>query len=61
MTCDDLPNENRAFLEPLAMNVWQTRREGALIGCLYTLCVIGMIYVAFFRVRANVYRFSALL
>ena len=49
MNRDDLPDEDRAFLDALARKIWQARREGALVGCLYTLCVVGMLYVALFE------------
>jgi len=49
MTPAEFTNEDRALLDALARKVWQARREGALGGCLDTLCVVGMLYVAFFE------------
>jgi hypothetical protein len=49
MNRNDLPDEDRAFLDSLARKVWQARREGPLIGCLYTFCMVGMLYVALFH------------
>lgn len=40
-------DEEQAFLIRLATKICQARREGALIGSLYTLCAISMLYVAF--------------
>jgi hypothetical protein len=37
------------FLASITMQVWRARREGALMGSLYTLSVIGMLYVALFE------------
>ena len=33
----DLNSEERTFLELIAVNVWQARRQGALIGAAYVL------------------------
>jgi len=35
----DLNSEERTFLELIAMNVWQARRQGAVIGAGYVLGV----------------------
>ncbi len=41
----DLSSEERTFLELIARNVWQARREGAIVGCLYTLGIVGLSYL----------------
>ncbi len=44
MNRKDLTNEEKSFLELIARNVWQARREGAIVGCLYTLGIVGLSY-----------------
>jgi len=46
----DLTSEDRTFLELIAKNVWQARREGTVVGTLYTLGVLGCIYLAVFQI-----------
>ncbi len=41
----DLSSEEKTFLELIARNVWQARREGAIVGCLYTLGIVGLSYL----------------
>ena len=41
----ELSNEEKTFLELIAKNVWQARREGAIVGCLYTLGIVGLSYL----------------
>ncbi len=43
----DLSSEEKTFLELIARNVWQARREGAIVGCLYTLGIVGFSYLIF--------------
>ena len=47
MNRKDLSNEETTFLELIARNVWQARREGAIVGCLYTLGIVGLSYLVF--------------
>ena len=46
----DLSSEEKTFLELIARNVWQARREGAIVGCLYTLGILGCFYLAVFQI-----------
>jgi len=46
----DLSSEDRTFLELIAKNVWQARREGVVVGTLYTLGVLGCGYLAVFQI-----------
>ena len=41
----DLSNEEKSFLELIARNLWQARREGAIVGCLYTVGIVGLTYL----------------
>ncbi len=41
----DLSNEEKTFLELIARNLWHARREGAIVGCLYTLGIVGLSYL----------------
>ena len=41
----ELSSEERTFLELIGRNVWQARREGAIVGCLYTLGIVGLSYL----------------
>ena len=41
----DLSNEEKTFLELIARNVWQAWREGAFVGCVYTLGIAGLSYL----------------
>ncbi len=41
----DLNSEERTFLELIAMNVWQARRQGAIIGAAYVLGVGLLAYL----------------
>ncbi len=45
MNRKDLSSEEKTFLELIARNVWQARREGAIVGCLYTLGIVGLSYL----------------
>jgi hypothetical protein len=56
---ESLTNEGRAFLNSLTRKVWQARREGALISCRYTLCIVCMLYVTLFH-SGPTHPFSAL-
>ena len=38
-------SEERTFLELIAMNVWQARRQGAIIGAAYVLGVGLLLYL----------------
>ena len=38
----EVSSEEKTFLELIARNVWQARREGAIVGCLYTLGIVGL-------------------
>ena len=40
----DLDSEERTFLELITMNVWQARRQGAIIGASYVLGVGLLLY-----------------
>jgi len=37
MKQSDLDQEEKVFLQLIARNVWKARREGAIVGCLYTV------------------------
>ncbi len=37
----DLNSEERTFLELIAMNVWQARRQGAIAGAAYVKSLVG--------------------
>ena len=41
----DLNSEERTFLELIAMNVWQARRQGAIVGAAYVLGVGLLLYL----------------
>jgi len=41
----DLNSEERTFLELIAMNVWQARRQGATVGAAYVLGVGLLLYL----------------
>ena len=41
----ELSIEEKTFLELTARNVWHARREGAIVGCLYTLGIVGLSYL----------------
>jgi len=41
----DLNSEERTFLELIAMNVWQARRQGAIIGAAYVLGLGFLLYL----------------
>ena len=41
----DLNSEERTFLELISMNVWQARRQGAIIGAAYVLGVGLLAYL----------------
>ncbi len=41
----DLNSEERTFLELIAMNVWQARRQGAIAGAAYVLGVELLLYL----------------
>ena len=41
----NLSSEVKTFLELIGRNVWQARREGAIVGCLYTLGIVGLSYL----------------
>ena len=41
----DLNSEERTFLELIAMNVWQARRQGAFAGAAYVLGVGLLLYL----------------
>ena len=45
MNRKDLSSEERTFLELIARNVWEARREGAVVGSLYTLGIVGLSYL----------------
>ncbi len=45
MKQSDIDDEERTFLELIGHNVWQARREGAIVGCLYTLGIVGLSYL----------------
>ncbi len=36
----DLNSDERTFLELIAMNVWQARRQGTIIGAAYVLGIV---------------------
>ena len=38
-------SKERTFLELIAMNVWQARRQGAIIGAAYVLVVGFLLYL----------------
>ena len=42
----ELSNDEKNFLRLLARNIWIARREGAIVGCLYTLGVGLLVYLA---------------
>ncbi len=46
----DLDAEERTFLELITQNVWQARREGVVVGRLYTVGVLVCVYLAVVRI-----------
>jgi hypothetical protein len=46
----DIDQEERVFLQLIARNVWKARREGAIVGCLYTVGVLVCLYLAVFQI-----------
>ncbi len=49
MKREELTDDERALLDSIMMQVRKARREGAVVSCLGTLCVVGMLYVALFE------------
>ena len=47
----DLNSEERTFLELIAMNVWQARRQGVIIGAAY---VLGFGFLAYLIMNVGV-------
>ncbi len=41
----DLNSEERTFLELITVNVWQARRQGAIIGAAYVLGIGLLLYL----------------
>ena len=42
----ELSNDEKNFLRLITRNIWQARREGAIVGCLYNLGVGLLVYIA---------------
>jgi 2-methylcitrate dehydratase PrpD len=46
MRTEDLDEQERALLDSIAVQLWKARREGAVVGGLYALSVVSLLYSA---------------